>query len=40
MIMALLNPKLAPKLPPEERNVPIGDRAVVAGDLVRAAGRR
>jgi TRAP-type mannitol/chloroaromatic compound transport system permease large subunit len=24
MIMALLNPKLAPKLPPEERNVPIG----------------
>lgn len=24
IIMALLNPKLAPKLPPEERNVPIG----------------
>jgi tripartite ATP-independent transporter DctM subunit len=24
MIMALLNPRLAPKLPPEERNVPIG----------------
>jgi TRAP-type mannitol/chloroaromatic compound transport system permease large subunit len=24
MIMAMLNPKLAPKLPPEERNVPIG----------------
>src|SRR5215831_15736874 len=24
IIMALLNPKLAPKLPPEERNVPLG----------------
>ena len=27
MIMALLNPKLAPKLPPEQRNVPVGEVA-------------
>ena len=39
MIMALLNPRLAPKLPPEERNVPVDDRDVVAADLVRAAFR-
>ena len=38
MIMALLNPKLAPRLPLEERNVPILQDLAGPGDVVPAAG--
>ena len=37
MIMALLNPKLAPRLPPEERNVPFLEDRAGAGHVVPAA---
>ena len=38
IIMAVLNPKLAPKLPDEERNVPLKTVLDRPGDVVRAAG--